>query len=74
MRNILVIHPSDVILSLFQLQTTWNGVVCKRKYLRNIGYAPKKMAASIVWRVGRALKELENIIALAFAKQFPPRK
>jgi len=72
--NIIVIHPSDVILYLFQLLTTWNGVVRKRKYLRNIGYAPKKMAASLVGRVGRALKELENVIALAFGKQFPPRK
>jgi hypothetical protein len=71
--NILVIHPSDVILYLFQLQMTWNGVVRKRKYSRNIGYAPKKMAASLGWRVVRALKELENIIALAFGKQFPPR-
>lgn len=42
--------------------------------MRNIGYAPKKMAASLVGRVGRALKELENVIALAFGKQFPPRK
>jgi len=42
--------------------------------LRNIGYAPNKMAASLVWRMGRALKELENVIALAFGKQFPPRK
>lgn len=72
--NIIVIHPSDVILYLFQLLTTWNGVVRKRKYLRNIGYASKKMAASLVGRMGRALKELENIIALAFGKQFPPRK
>jgi len=32
------------------------------------------MAASLVCRVGRALKELENIIAFAFGKQFPPRK
>jgi hypothetical protein len=61
-------------LFLFQLQTTWNGVVHKRKYLRNIGYAPKKMAAGLCLRVERALKALDNIIALAFGKQFPPRK
>jgi hypothetical protein len=66
-------YPSNVILYLFQL-TTWNGVIRKRKYLRKIGYAPKKMAASLCWRVGQALKALENIIALAFGKQFPPRK
>ena len=42
--------------------------------MRNIGYARKKMAAGFRSRVVRAVKELESIIALAFGKQFPPRK
>lgn len=36
--------------------------------------AQKKMAALVVIRVGRILKQIENIFALAFGRQFPPRK
>jgi hypothetical protein len=62
------------MLYLFQLQTAWNGVVRKGKYLRKIGNTPRKMATSWCSRVGQALNALENIIALAFGKQFTPRK
>jgi hypothetical protein len=32
------------------------------------------MAAAMVKSVGRFLKEIENIFALAFGRQYPPRK
>jgi hypothetical protein len=34
----------------------------------------RKMAGAVVKCVGQALKKIENVFALAFGQQFPPRK